>query len=88
MTNREKWRRAIVLIAAAMVVLLVLHPPWAFETVHKPWESGTPITITHSAGHGWLWDSRGDHVDYGFLAIELGAVAVAAGALLFALREK
>ena len=81
MTGREKWRRVIVLVAATVAVSLVLFPPWAWESVKDG------VRITGSDGHDWVW-SGGGLVDYGRLGLELGAVAVVAGALLFAITKK
>jgi len=81
MTNREKWRRAIVLIAAAMVVLLMACPP----LVRYANIGGSPQAFPQ--GHDWVW-STGGEIEFGRLLLEIGAVAVAAGALLFVFREK
>jgi hypothetical protein len=84
MTEREKWRREILVAGAVLVVFLLLYPPWAWEVTSEG------ARITRGLGHHWVWekDNKGNIFDYGRLGVEIGAVAALTGALFFALKEK
>jgi hypothetical protein len=83
MTEREMWRRGILVAGALLVVFLLLYPPWVWEIADEG------VRVTRGMGHQWVWEKQeGEIFDYGRLGVEIGAIAALTGALLFALKEK